>query len=963
MHKKEENIFLANRLVFNEKKNNEEEVKSTPESRSELEKLTRKSIISALSKATNGDEVDNENTVVEKAMEAAREALDEQVGRIFQSLGNDEDKRDTENNTAYLSRKRMAFTEAAGEIAKKLGLSIGAQRAILLECCGESTIDSYRERLEDYIEKTLRSNLQVYLRDIVGDVKKIITDNPGANDEDTKKRQKGISEHFETNYRKITDKLQENYMTILGPVFDKAFDTFNITDNNLKIALRDNQTRRDQLLEHYAKWLHAQKDIDDANESGVPIPMSSKKEQNEAMAAMNELLQKTQIIELIKALDLNKEYISDAPGAESSIGDHMRSVIVHYDYNQSRIQELKHKLEGLIKEQEDKINNGEAITDADNSKKDKQQELVNDAEEDFGKAKSELSSIAQFYDSESREALGEDRDEQVMSMREKIRENAISFLLEDSNGWNNDALYREPEIKEEVKKLINNKKYVSDKQVLDLVEKQRRWNNLDASVQKDSKHPAIEFTEDLDEKVSQIYKATGETLENIKQANNFFDTFISNNYPNGIPSSPDQLTPEKTNRFFDIMFSDSINSTQDGTLDKLQMQKARDLCLPYLNHPNHRDKANIKYSESGSTNLGQKASELVFKLLNASQSPKKLSLSTEEQELESMKDIESIMRQDWEEGLYKKIMSLDENETILNAEAKKNEKKPKANKPDNGLIRMAKGSRQFLGDMTSDWKMLNWYSLAYMCKEGFESIRKIIDLSNKEGAYAGGKIVSKYIPFIGGKLEQEFAQKLQGVENEEVSNLEGAFKQFGYDELIEKLRNPSTTYVLKASLNVLSEKGWLMKDDLLHPETRASINRLLGTSISTEGKPESMDVTKKEPILQGIHKALDDRYGMGSYVNWISGSSSSRESNVQKQYKISEMMSGPEKQRNFDKWRMLMIEGKIDELKREPIETLLGFLRQEMEEGRLDCHHHLSLLQMFRIHNLVGDEHLTEFQK
>lgn len=151
------------------------------------------------------------------------------------------------------------------------------------------------------------------------------------------------------------------------------------------------------------------------------------------------------------------------------------------------------------------------------------------------------------------------------------------------------------------------------------------------------------------------------------------------------------------------------------------------------------------------------------------------------------------------------------------------------------------------------WNQSHFLSLGdawEMGKEIVDYVKRYLERLQK------GRIGAVGHAIFPGRLGGEFKSLAQQAENESVQRYMQAFEQYGYGDLYERLRNTNDKDELKALLQAMSAKGWIIWDD---PVLLAAISRI--------GRPidSSLQITTFDE--ENLKEILDAFWGDSTYVD------------------------------------------------------------------------------------------------
>ena len=977
------NIFLPPRFLNENpedespesgKKNKKEKEKKKDESRKVAEIDTKKieknirgsvmAVIASTNNAFNARSVLDKENIVQKIIGAMAKRSE------FQKI-NDILKGEAKN----LDTKYKKYEKAMIEFGKLFGIPPSIQKTLMFEFEINQEIGGYMENFKKFIEKVIEKFIISYREFLEPKINKILDENTDIfkrkNSENEKQRKARTEKELSDKLKKevisegkeseIHDQLHKAIQKTIDPLVDKACDKFDISKDDLGIReIFKNGDLRTDLLIKYGEYKNEEWKIkltkEQIGENTNNISLKDKLEELKSTQAeikddIEILKQKAKIDNAIKIYDFDNVDLG---------GENMNTRLTR---NYNVISGSKKSIKSLNR----KIEDAETQIAETTTKKeiDKKKEEKSKYEKEIKQEKNKIESFQQEinwvldeYQADDLNKEEEERKELGQEIIAHTREQATNYLL-GKGGWLDDAFYNEEAVfsiedRDYIEKILKGKEkdytsILSDRQILEYFHKQKKYEN-------DNKigiPPVLEFHNSI--------KDSAETLAHCRISNIFYDKFLQNNPSLDI----NNISSGQLREFIETMFDSSEGMVDPKDKKKLErLKEVKKILIQYLG--GNPEKSNLKYYDSSEyDNLGkddknpnrptieQKGKEMLQKLLSSYSDKGKDKMQVAE-------EMGEVVEKDWNQGIYPCILKYDKGlQKLENENIKEENLEEKTDKKSYNPLKNLFG----VGSLFDDWKTLNWYAVAEMFKTGFEGVRHYFDLKDKTKAAEVGYILADYIPFFGKRLKSEFLKQKQAKENEEVNSKKESYDQYGYSELIDELHKASDQFTVKAVLMTLAQKGYLVRNDLLTAKTIQILNKYLRTGMPIpQITPDEMSSSKKYQYIDWIRTGVDKEWGQGTLDGWLSESDSARESNIQKNFSLIQGKSAKEKMNMFNDLINLLLTKPKEFKEKYPIDIVLGYIRQEMVEGNVDCNIHLTLLTILRMEGVIDDYHVEEMR-
>lgn len=1034
-HYLQKSIFLSQRFVFAEKKEHHHGEESKAKKDDGLEKLTfdefhnqiRDSVIATLAKNDTAREISDTDILKTFMNTGDKKSAETVILRTQKAL--EKIEKETNPLVPKVIQKKNEIDKLIKEIHGITGIPISILKIELYKTEIGASEDNVIDRLRTYIKKSVNITVKQYKEFQESRTK---SDNksfekafetPGMTDKEKMeaKREKQIREffnepasdamlHFETNLKKDFD------TEFINKYFENACSEFGIVDEDLKKKMKEE--KKNQLIRLYSEALLNNKGISEAeaiinDPTGVTnrtayieFIATCKTEQQKVLENVAWLKKRNDLLTAIDRHQLNDSIQIDpntgtpfadkkwvgALGADRekyqnySVGSYYRELIEQCDSIHAELDKDYKALSDIPKIDKNnplktkQAEESEKKTSEIKSEMDKKKKLLKIYEEVIDSALSKCS-----------EKPTESKPEEVLQqeIRETTRAQATGYLI---NEW----LVKDPAITKMIldKGLIPRGDHKSieailkdpatpDKIIFDYYLAQKEYDAGLLGEKIPSNSPCSRFITEMKHLIESFFESAG-------FRNALLDTFLMNYYGftktqkddfikkmrEGQIAPPGNIATKQCVDFYKNLFSFS-NLSMDYGVDEKQKETnkgikklssaAEKIILPYLG----ADEKKSKMKDSKGNEFGKTAQELIRKLMRIHVEGNRE--NTDGKRINTQERIDELIKKDWQNGLYKDIMAVDENDKKMQKELDEIDKvKGKDGKVIStpteyfGIAGKLFGNGlSFLNAVTSNWHFMSFNMISTMFETGADYFKRRMVLYNLEKGTDVGKLLSAYIPVYGDQLIQEYTKTMQAKENEEVSNIQASYKQYGYDQLKDILKTAKNTYFLKAAFFQLVENGWLLESDILTPEARSVMKKLLGADVDTTTPIDKLTPGEKEKIITEIGNKIDAKWGRSSYVGWINNSESTRQSNIQKNAGALKLKDGPEREQLMAGWVNQLFEGGsiAKEFKgRSDPSQLLGPIYGEQDTGWVDTNVHMTTMLILRMEGVIEDQHITALQ-
>ncbi len=872
-----------------------------------------------------------------------------------------------------ITKKRNLET-AMKKLGTVLGIPTPVQKAILFEMDTNSNADTHIKNLDTFLENIVGSFVAEY-SDFIA-IAEMIQEDPNLYEKATRagetpgterKHQLArikkrildkIQQKSQPEYTEILTKLKNTIKQATDQLVEKACDTFGVgTDTPVRTIFKDDEEMRTKIITHYGElkekeWEDAliEKDKATAEFETLEAQKILKKDQEEIKEEMKYEKMRAKLTAAIKIYDLNNLDI----GFNEGLGIRLTRDFQIVEASRKKIKGGKIQLENKEKELSMKRKEAEQtqirneIADINKGIENEEKNILM-----YGKV---IEWALERYAPEDSSKEEYERKQRGKEVQKELRKEAANYLIEKGD-WLNDKFYGEnsdftENDKEKIKNMLlgegEQANIFTDKQVLDFCEKQIRYNET-----KEGSHPFQDFTAMVR---SECEKTASPLMAQFLAENEFYEDFIKKHLGNSVPQNADSITEEKLQEFFRGLFGLAISGESDKK-GKAKFEKMRDVTLKFLGGADGRkkyysqnelgpDKFGKDDNNSNRPTIARKGREMMCDLLKT---------YATEGRFKAKESMDEIVERDWSKGMYPCIARYSKEAREIGAG--EDEKKEDGDQKPQGFF--SKAMTEFFGK--TNW--LSWYAVTEMFQTGFEGVKRSINLKTSRKAAEAGIELSKYMPYWGKELRSEFFKVRQSKENEEVTSRKGNYDQFGYGDLLDELHKAPNQFTIKAVLITLAEKGYLRRNDLVDKKAIAIFNKVLGAGIPIPKEdPDDMEIAKKTGIINSLRDIFDPLWGQGTLDGWFAQSDSARESNTQKNFSISQKLSSNEKMRNFNDMLQLLFQDKEAFIRKYPIDVILGYIRQDIVEGKLDCDWHITVLTILRMEGIIDDEHVEEFR-
>ncbi|HKZ34216.1 MAG TPA: hypothetical protein VJ142_03220, partial [Candidatus Nanoarchaeia archaeon] len=246
--------------------------------------------------------------------------------------------------------------------------------------------------------------------------------------------------------------------------------------------------------------------------------------------------------------------------------------------------------------------------------------------------------------------------------------------------------------------------------------------------------------------------------------------------------------------------------------------------------------------------------------------------------------------------------------------------------------------------------------------QGIEHIRNIAEFRTQ---YAALKLLKGV--FSGTVVGSEFAKLLQAKQDERVNQFRESFKNFGHDDIKEKLYAARDEFELKAAcFEGFENRGIFAVEDFLDIRFIRNMNKYTPTvRIPTNFTQTEMleDPEIKQLVLSKIREGMDETWGQGSWQGWTNQNVAKFDSWKDQQKKVVEGWNGKERIRVYEQyWELLRTQDGIAKLKKRHPAELMANVEMEMMHGWNDWGDTAMILQALVCKGLIRQEQLNRLQ-